>query len=168
MQSTGIARWSVAKDMAALIIEDGYILEAEEALYPLAFTHSNAKEILAVLAVRPDEKSLDDFLSYLKSLLEKDIPGFINIVTHSANTAMSSGALDGAALLYRSSWEAGPIGVDPNVRRINATNALVLGDLSRHKDLEEAYFNEYLFPNDAEMVATDIRLVFSSFHKPLR
>ena len=164
LQESGANRWDVANEMASALIEQGYVIEADEALFPLAFTLSNASELLAILAVRPEESIAVRFRDYLLDLLREAPSEYIIFVSQAAGAAVSSGNVEGAAKLYRWAYEASGTNIDKNIRRINATNSILLTSFDNSQDLAESYIKEYLTSSDSELVATDFRIGYSIFH----
>lgn len=168
LQASGPNRWGVANEMALALIEQGYVIEADEALFPLAFTLSNASELLAILAVRPEESIFARFRDYLHELLREAPSEYIIVLSQAAGVALSSGSAEGAAKLYRWAYEANGAGIDKVSRRINATNSILLTSFDKSQDLIESYIKEYLASPDAELVATDFRIGYTVFHGYLR
>ena len=164
LQDHGPTRWSVANEMASAIIEQGYVIEADEALFPLAFTLSNAGDLLAILAIRPDESIFLRFRDYLFEILSDAAEEYFVVISQAAGSAVTSGDVEGAAQLYRWAYEARSVGVDKKLRRINATNSILLTSFEKSRDLSESYLDEYLRSPDADLVITDFRVVYSIFY----
>lgn len=168
LQDSGSSRFLVAAEMARSIIEQGYVIEVESALFPSAFTLQNAGELIAILAVQPEEKLFEDFISYVRRLLHETPSDFVEVIVYSASVAVSSGAIAGAAKLYRIAFEGNNPGIDANARRMFATNALLLTSGNATDSLEKIYFDEYLLAPDSEFLATDFRIVYDVFQLHLQ
>lgn len=164
LQEHMLNRWDVANEMASALIEQGYVIESDEALFPLAFTISNASQLLAILVIRPEENIVDRFCDYLKKLLREKSPDYISVLTNAANVALTSSITEGAAKLYKWAYEASDGKFDKNIRRVNLSNSILLTPFENSIDLSEKYIQEYLSLPDSELVMTDFRTVYSIFH----
>jgi tetratricopeptide (TPR) repeat protein len=168
LQDSGASRILVASDMARSIIEQGYVIEVDSALYPLAFTLQNAGELTAILAVQPEEKLFEDFISYIRRLLHETPSDFVEVIVYSAGIAGSSGAVAGTAKLFRIAFEGNSPGIDANTRRMFATSALLIASVDVADSLERRYFDEYLLAPDSDFLATDYRIVYDAFQLHLK
>lgn len=168
LQDSGSSRFLVAAEMANSIIEQGYVIEVESALFPSAFTPQNAGELIAILALQPEEKPFEEFISYVKRLLHDTPSDFLEIIIYAASVALSSGSVVGAAKLSRIVFEDNSPGIDTNTRRLFATNALLYSSGNDAYSLEKRYFDEYLLAPDSEFLATDFRIVYDAFQLHLQ